>query len=96
MIKGRTYLHYACDYGQIAIIEFLLTKGADINVGIFYIKNDYFFLLFLFNFKIPDKYNITPLLAAIWENHVACVNLLIRKVDIMFIFYKQWWPNMLF
>jgi len=59
LIKGRTYLHYACDYGQIAIIEFLLTKGADIN--------------------IPDKYNITPLLAAIWENHVACVNLLIRK-----------------
>lgn len=44
---------------------------------------------YFFNFKIPDKYNITPLLAAIWENHVACVNLLIRKVDIIFIFYKQ-------
>jgi ankyrin repeat protein len=59
LIKGRTYLHYACDYGQREIIDYLLSKGADIN--------------------IQDKYNITPLLAAIWENHTACVKLLLHK-----------------
>lgn len=32
LIKGRTYLHYACDYGQKEIIEYLLNKGANINV----------------------------------------------------------------
>jgi ankyrin repeat protein len=32
LIKGRTYLHYACDYGQKDIIEYLLSKGANINV----------------------------------------------------------------
>ncbi len=29
--------------------------------------------------KTPDIYNISPLLAAIWENHVSCVSLLIQK-----------------
>ena len=33
-IKGRTYLHYACDYGQEEIIDYLLRKGANINVCI--------------------------------------------------------------
>ena len=59
LIKGRSYLHYACDYGQKEIIEYLLSKGANIN--------------------LQDKYSITPLLAAIWENHVSCVKLLLSK-----------------
>jgi len=59
LVKGRAYLHYACDFGQREIIEYLLNKGADIN--------------------IPDKYEISPILAAIWENHTACVKLLIEK-----------------
>ncbi|RNA20216.1 myotrophin [Brachionus plicatilis] len=59
LIKGRTFLHYACDYGQKEIIEYLLNRGANINV--------------------QDKYNISPLLAAIWENHVSCVKLLLNK-----------------
>lgn len=59
VVKGRTYLHYACDYGQKEIINYLLSKGANIN--------------------IEDIYNITPLLAAIWENHVSCVELLVKK-----------------
>jgi ankyrin repeat protein len=33
-IKGRTYLHYACDYGQQEIIDYLLSKGANINVSL--------------------------------------------------------------
>lgn len=32
LIKGRTFLHYACDFGQKEIIEYLLNKGANINV----------------------------------------------------------------
>ncbi|CAF0868234.1 unnamed protein product [Brachionus calyciflorus] len=59
LIKGRTFLHYACDYGQKDLIEYLLNRGANIN--------------------IQDKYCITPLLAAIWENHVSCVKLLLSK-----------------
>jgi ankyrin repeat protein len=29
--------------------------------------------------KAQDKYSITPILAAIWENHVSCVKLLLSK-----------------
>lgn len=29
---GRKPLHYAADCGQLEILEFLLLKGADINV----------------------------------------------------------------
>ena len=35
-------------------------------------------MFFLFH-KAQDIYNITPLLAAIWEEHVGCVRLLIKK-----------------
>ena len=38
LIKGRTYLHYACDYGQKEILEYLILKGANINVSILYFK----------------------------------------------------------
>lgn len=30
-IAGRCPLHYAADYGQIEIIKYLVTKGADVN-----------------------------------------------------------------
>uniref|UniRef100_A0A1B6EBN3 Uncharacterized protein n=1 Tax=Clastoptera arizonana TaxID=38151 RepID=A0A1B6EBN3_9HEMI len=30
-IDGRPPLHYAADYGQQHVIEYLITKGADIN-----------------------------------------------------------------
>lgn len=33
---GRKPLHYAADCGQLEILEFLLLKGADINVCIRY------------------------------------------------------------
>lgn len=35
MIDGRRPLHYAADYGQKEIIEYLITKqGADVNVSV--------------------------------------------------------------
>ncbi|KAF6777985.1 hypothetical protein AHF37_02416 [Paragonimus kellicotti] len=57
--NGRSLLHYAADYGQTEICEYLLTKGANINC--------------------PDKYGVTPLLAAVYEDHVACAKLLLNK-----------------
>merc|ERR1712150_439900 len=59
VVKGRSFLHYACDYGQKDIIDYLISKGADINM--------------------KDGYQITPLLAAVWEDHTSCVSLLIKK-----------------
>lgn len=32
--NGRNGLHFAADYNQIEIIEYLLSKGANINVSI--------------------------------------------------------------
>ncbi|KAK7486407.1 hypothetical protein BaRGS_00022331 [Batillaria attramentaria] len=58
-IKGRFPLHYAADYGQDKVMEFLLSKGAKVNQ--------------------PDKYGITPLLAAIFEGHTSCVRILLKK-----------------
>ena len=35
---------------------------------------------FVFVIQIPDKFGITPLLAAVYEDHVDCVKILIEKV----------------
>jgi len=58
-IDGRPPLVYAADYGQTAVLEYLLTVGANVNS--------------------KDKFGITPLLAAIWEGHTKCVQLLLEK-----------------
>ncbi|KAK7098975.1 myotrophin-like [Littorina saxatilis] len=58
-INGRYPLHYAADYGQVEVIEYLLTKGAKINA--------------------PDKFEITPLLSAVFEGHTECVRVLLKK-----------------
>lgn len=34
-IDGRPPLHYAADYGQEHVIQYLISKGADVNVSIF-------------------------------------------------------------
>lgn len=31
-IDGRSPIHYAADYGQLEVLEFLLSEGADLNV----------------------------------------------------------------
>ena len=33
LIEGRPAIHYASDYGQKEVIEYLITKGADVNVS---------------------------------------------------------------
>lgn len=33
-IDGRPPLHYAADYGQEHVIQYLISKGADVNVSI--------------------------------------------------------------
>jgi ankyrin repeat protein len=33
-IDGRSPIHYASDYGQADVIEYLISKGADVNVSI--------------------------------------------------------------
>lgn len=32
MIDGRRPIHYAADYGQKEIIEYLIQRGSDVNV----------------------------------------------------------------
>ncbi|XP_037040551.1 myotrophin [Bradysia coprophila] len=58
-IASRYPLHYAADYGQTNVLDYLLTKGANVDA--------------------VDKHGITPILAAIWEGHTACVQLLLDK-----------------
>ncbi|EDW52408.1 myotrophin [Drosophila sechellia] len=57
-IKGRFPVHYAADFGQLNVLKFLISLGADINK--------------------KDKHGITPILAAIWEGHTSCVELLLK------------------
>ena len=33
LMNGRNALHYAADYGQIEVVDFLISKGADVNVS---------------------------------------------------------------
>lgn len=33
LLSGRNALHFAADYGQKEVIEFLISKGADVNVS---------------------------------------------------------------
>lgn len=58
-VEGRPLILYAADYGQKAVIEYLIAAGADVNS--------------------KDKHGITPILAAIWEGHTTCVELLLQK-----------------
>lgn len=33
-MDGRNLTHYAADYGQGPVLEYLISKGADVNVSI--------------------------------------------------------------
>lgn len=57
--SGRPPMCVAADYNQSEVIEYLLSKGANLNV--------------------TDKHGITPLLAAIYEGHTSCVQLLLSR-----------------
>jgi len=34
MLDSRYPLHFAADYGQLEVLEYLISQGADINVGV--------------------------------------------------------------
>ncbi len=36
LMNGRAALHYAADYGQVKVVEYLCSLNADVNVSIFY------------------------------------------------------------
>lgn len=81
-------LHYAADYGQTTVLNYLLDKGADPNVSV-YIQDNIFVLTnmyYLINlkyiiFQMLDKHGISVLLAAIWEGHTDCVKTLLKNVS---------------
>lgn len=53
MIDGRRPIHYAADYGQKEIIEYLIQLGSNVNVSVFVFVSDvcsYFDNLFRFFF----------------------------------------------
>lgn len=33
MVDGRYPIHFAADYGQAEVVEYLISKGADVNVS---------------------------------------------------------------
>ena len=44
--------------------------------------------------QTPDKYGITPLLAAIYEGHATCVELLLSKVsESLLVYPSSWWQT---
>lgn len=77
-IASRYPLHYAADYGQTSVLDYLLSKGANVDVC----ESSNFTSILpnhSLQFKAVDKHGITPILAAIWEGHTACVQLLLDK-----------------
>ena len=69
---GRFPIHYAADMGQKEVAQYLIEKGADVNVHI---------ILYLLDcFQKKDVHGITALLAAIWEGHVSTVAYLLSVV----------------
>ena len=57
MIDGRRPIHYAADYGQKEIIEYLIQLGANVNVSVFVFVSDVCsyldkqFVFFFFDFS---------------------------------------------
>ena len=49
-VDGRPLIHYAADYGQVHVIEYLVGKGANVNVsGIWLITFFLFYILIILN-----------------------------------------------
>lgn len=82
-VNGRPLILHAADYGHHAIVNYLISKGADPNVGE---KTSSFGNIPHYNhiFKAKDSYGISALLAAIWEGHTECVKVLVSKVNNVF------------
>lgn len=79
-IASRYPLHYAADYGQTDVLDYLLSKGADVNVSnVLSINLSKLRSFVQLTVKAVDKHGITPILAAIWEGHTKCVRLLLDR-----------------
>ena len=64
---------------KVLILKPIVSKKWGIKVFTFKCKK--FQNIYSNLFKVEDIYNICPLLAAIWENHVSCVELMVKKVS---------------
>ena len=82
-IDGRLALHYAGDYGQLEVAKFLISKVCNMSLMSIVKTNQNHFQ----GAKIDatDKHGITPVLAAIWEGHTACVKYLLDNVRIVIV-----------
>ncbi|EFA75012.1 hypothetical protein PPL_11697 [Heterostelium album PN500] len=60
--------HWAADFGQTEILKLLISKKANIDLKGNFTLNEFGY-----------KYGITPLLAAVYEEHVGCVELLLKN-----------------
>jgi ankyrin repeat protein len=87
-MNGRSLLHYAADAGNFDILKELINNGANVNVNnlnrtvsLDLTKS------FFFTFQSKDKFGLTPLLAAIYEDHTDCVKYLLEQVSIYIFFF---------
>lgn len=86
MLKnGRTPLHICADFGQVDVIKYLISEGADVNVGdpplpSTLLPGYWEELTVSLLPQALDKHGHTPLLAAAFESHIDCVKLLLEKV----------------
>lgn len=97
--SGRKPLHIVADFGQKEVMEFLISTGADVNVGAAAdgrhrtLPPSYSEEITLFLFlQATDKHGLTPLICACLENHVACVKLLLEKVGAGAAVLPSLWP----
>lgn len=81
-VDGRNLVHYAADYGQDQVLEYLISKSANVNVSDSIFDQSNLILIWTCwhpkQMQVKDKHGITPLLAAIWEGHTECVSILLR------------------
>lgn len=84
LANGRMCLHISADFGQVKVAEYLIDQGADVNVGDAVAIHAPAKLLEELSVSLlpqaVDVFGQTPLLAAVMENHIDCVKLLLDKV----------------
>ncbi len=82
-MNGRSLLHYAADAGNFDVLKELVSHGANVNVNNLFERISFYYLT-IFIIQSKDKFGLTPLLAAIYEDHIDCVKYLLEQVRIFF------------